>query len=353
MNNRINSYVDSYSDAVLQFEGMEKKNYLLSLSKEDLFKESIGYIQKKTAYTYGTDSSVETKITFHKTVRIPDDGKDYPLPASLGNFTVKHVDDYDEKVPVSWLSRGGVMLPIYQSEAMWISFIDNYPMAIKVGTGKINAINGQFWAEGLNFENQDYIVSSEQPWIDGYNVGNSSVRQFVANPLGRNKTVEEKITGKAVFGGIQIQAFPYKSQSYFEDFIESSIPQSLETLLKYIVESKFPCIHEDLLSCEAYCDCESLEPMGLGMGGRIRQEIFQDPYEQRVWDLDETSRCFVHLCNSYDWKKYTNDSIPVKPIDMDTYQRYKMPWFDYYSENVGLEAPDIFNTIEMKKATEI
>jgi hypothetical protein len=35
---------------------------------------------------------------------------------------MKHVDDFAEKVPSPWLEHGGVMLPMYQSEALWLSF---------------------------------------------------------------------------------------------------------------------------------------------------------------------------------------------------------------------------------------
>ena len=44
-------------------------------------------------------------IEFQRTLRIPDDGKDYPLPPGLGQFPMKHVDDYSEKVPSLWICR--------------------------------------------------------------------------------------------------------------------------------------------------------------------------------------------------------------------------------------------------------
>jgi hypothetical protein len=79
-------------------------------------------------------------IEFQRTLRIPDDGKDYPLPPGLGRFPMKHVDDFAEKVPSLWLEHGGVMLPMYQSEALWLNFnsailLDHEtscPFAIKV-----------------------------------------------------------------------------------------------------------------------------------------------------------------------------------------------------------------------------
>jgi hypothetical protein len=111
-------------------------------------------------------------LEFQRTLRIPDDGKDYPLPPGLGRFPMKHVDDFAEKVSSLWLEHGGVMLPMYQSEALWLNFDSGYlwdrdtayPFAIKVATGKINAVTGDDWIDGLERKPQDYMVSTEQPW---------------------------------------------------------------------------------------------------------------------------------------------------------------------------------------------
>ena len=54
-------------------------------------------------------------ISFQRTLRIPDDDKTYPLPPGLGSFPLRHVDDFASGLPDKWLSRGGVLLPMYQS----------------------------------------------------------------------------------------------------------------------------------------------------------------------------------------------------------------------------------------------
>ena len=64
----------------------------------------------------------QLRIHFQRTLRIPDDGKEYPLPSGLGQFELRHVDDHANSAPQDWLRHGGVMLPMYQSEAMWICF---------------------------------------------------------------------------------------------------------------------------------------------------------------------------------------------------------------------------------------
>ncbi len=162
--------------------------------------------------------SAHFAIDFQRTLRIPDDGKDYPLPPGLGRFPMKHVDDCAETVPPLWIEHGGVILPMYQSEALWLSFNSDYiserdtsyPFAIKVATGKINAVTGDDWSDRLQRKPQDYMVSSEQPWLDGFCVEKGFIRKFGARPLGAGNSVEEQITGKAEHGGIQIVIYPMK-----------------------------------------------------------------------------------------------------------------------------------------------
>ena len=168
-------------------------------------------------------------VGFQRTLRIPDDGREYPLPAGLGWFPLRHVDDHADTVPASWLARGGVILPMHQAEALWLSFDADYPMAVKVAAGKINAVSGKEWSTTLHgpknpppgyraraAHHQDYLVLPEQPWLDGFNVATGQIRQFVAMPLGGGHTAEEQITGRAEVGGIQLLAYPLKAELYTE-----------------------------------------------------------------------------------------------------------------------------------------
>jgi hypothetical protein len=95
------------------------------------------------------------QICFHRTLRIPDDGRTYPLPAGLGLFPLHDIDEFQQSVPPLWLERGGVLMPMYQSEALWIYFDTSYPFAVKVGAGKINAVTGESFGEDLAVSPQD------------------------------------------------------------------------------------------------------------------------------------------------------------------------------------------------------
>ena len=88
-------------------------------------------------------------IGFQRTLRIPDDNRDYPLPPGLETFPLNHVDDYKDKVPEAWDEHGGIFFPMYQAEAMWINLDGEYPMAVKVAAGKIDALTGENWNNEL------------------------------------------------------------------------------------------------------------------------------------------------------------------------------------------------------------
>ena len=258
-------------------------------------------------------------IEFQRTLRIPDDGRDYPLPPGLGRFALRHVDDYAERAPRAWLDRGGVMMPMHQAEALWIRFADGfetYPFAVKVATGKICAITGDPWVGHLNSDPQDYVVVPEQPWLDGYCVEKDIIRQFVAMPLGGGYTVEEQLAGEGVHGGLQIAAYPMKRERY-------------EALFDREPHAR----HRFAVACEA-----PAYDMGLAPGGRMHQEIYSDPYGLDAWDQRHVSRCFVSIANSRVWRAITGEAPPGEPPTARQYTNAGLPWFDYYSENTGTES---------------
>jgi hypothetical protein len=272
-------------------------------------------------------------VDFQRTLRIPDDGRDYPLPPGLGSFPLRHVDDHAERVPAKWLNRGGVLLPMWQSEALWLNFdsayIENretdYPFAVKVATGKISAVTGKPWRRGLSRNPQDYLVVPKQPWLDGYCVEKGVIRQFVAMPLGQGFSVEEQLTGEAEFGGLQIEVFPMRREAF---------------------ERRFPVVRRrrtGVCADVAFSALDALSPaMGLAPGGRMRQEIFEDPFSIQDWDTEHGGRCFVHLVNSIDWKRITGTNPPSDPLTAAQYTKAGFPWFDYYdAEAKALEGSEI------------
>lgn len=283
----------------------------------------------------GDDTSITTlRIEFQRTLRIPDDGKIYPLPAGFGCFPLRHVDDYKDTVPTQWIERGGVLMPMYQSEALWINFRTDYPFAVKVAAGKINTVTGELWQTELQADPQNYMVLPEQPWLDGFAVRKGMIRQFVAMPLGAGYSAEEQITGKADTGGIQLQVFPLRAEAYFRSEVEERLPKSLEDLLDELVDAELLDSGIRYSLSDASMVMES-GAMGLGAGGTMRQEVFKDTHDFSDWDLSLSSRCFVHLCNSLMWRQVTGSNPPHPPFTAKEYKRSGVPWFDYYRDDLS------------------
>ena len=283
----------------------------------------------------GHASSTTLQIEFQRTLRIPDDGKIYPLPAGFGRFPVRHVDDYKDTVPAPWIERGGVLMPMYQSEALWINFRTGYPFAVKVATGKINALTGELWRTGLQTHPQNYLVLPEQPWLDGFAVRKGVIRQFVAMPLGAGYSAEEQITGKADTGGIQLQVFPLRAEAHFRTEVAEHLPKSLEDLLDELVDVELldSGFHYSIAAPSLMCMEDAA--MGLGAGGTMRQEIFGDTHDFSDWGLSVSSRCFVHLCNSLVWRQVTGNNPLHPPFTAKEYKRAGVPWFDYYRDDLS------------------
>ena len=61
-------------------------------------------------------------LSLMRTLRIPDDGKTYPLPPGLGRFPIHPVAEFADRLPAAWRERGGYFIPLYQREAMWLQF---------------------------------------------------------------------------------------------------------------------------------------------------------------------------------------------------------------------------------------
>ncbi|MBN1196075.1 MAG: hypothetical protein JXA62_01560 [Candidatus Aminicenantes bacterium] len=263
-------------------------------------------------------------INFQRTLRIPDDGKEYPLPPGLGRFPLRHVDDFTKRLPPAWRMRGGVMLPMYRTEALWMNFDGEYihdrdteyPYAVKVAAGKICALSGKPWSEKLHRRPQDYLVVPEQPWLDGYCVEKGIIRQFVAMPLGEGYSAEEQLTGKAEFGGLQIMVFPMR-----RDIFETRFSKQKVRRIEYF-----------------YSSCEASMGMGMAPGGRMRQEIFKDPFQKSDWDIKAGLRVFVHLADAMLWRAITGNNPPTVPLTAREYSDMDGPWFDYRNE--GAEAID-------------
>jgi hypothetical protein len=255
------------------------------------------------------------RVSFQRTLRIPDDGRAYPLPPGLGSFPLRRVEDYADRVPDSWRRQGGVFVPMYQREALWLNFEGAgwRPNAMKVGIGKVNAISGTPLTMGMAPGKQDYVVVPDQPWLDGIKNAAGQVRQFIAMPLGMGYTIEGQVTGKEEFGGIQIVVYDPKPGRFPDE-----APRR---------QREFSAM---------MCECSLPAPsMGIAAGGRITQKIYPDAYGRKTWDAENYGRIYVHIVNSMMYREITGENPPSSPVSARSYAAYGYPWFSLYDEGRG------------------
>jgi hypothetical protein len=253
-------------------------------------------------------------VSYQRTLRLPDDGRTYPLPPGLGTFPIRRLEEFADRVPESWLGPGGVFLPMYQREALWLGFEAAWwkPSAVKVGLGGINALTGDPWDGTLRPDPQDYAVCPPQPWLDGIKVGSEQVRQFVAMPLGSGTTVESQLAGEERVGGLQIVVFAPRPGRFPEE-----APPGEQARGMVMAMSPTSAV------------------MGLAAGGKMRQKVYPDPHGIETWDPENRGVLHVHIVNSEQYRALTGSGPPPSPVDARAYTDRGFPWFDLYDEEAG------------------
>jgi hypothetical protein len=139
-------------------------------------------------------------IRLFRTLRVPDNGREYPLPpvramAVCYRRFSPHTTAGARHIPARacagacgaatrrnyrprWPSYGSVSpgaavedtqadaaQPMYQSEALWMSFVGSSACAIKVYAGGVNAITGRRADDEREDGGQDYVAVPQQPWL--------------------------------------------------------------------------------------------------------------------------------------------------------------------------------------------
>jgi hypothetical protein len=210
---------------------------------------------------------------------------------------------------------------------MWLHFErgltlrgSEFPVAIKVAAGKINAVTGEAWRPGLHRKPQDYLVAPRQPWLDGFAVEKGVVRQFVAMPLGEGYSTEEQITGEAEWGGLQLSITPLKANVCKAKKAEWEAAQARRRA-------------EWGFAQQAVLHSRAIAPMGLAPGGRMSQDIYPDPFRIDDWDIAAADRVFVTLVHAKDWREITGEPAPSAPPTAEEYTEAGLPWFEYYGKD--------------------
>jgi hypothetical protein len=253
-------------------------------------------------------------LAFQRTLRVPSDGRTYPLPPGFGPYPLHSVEEFRDRLPPGWMGTGHFFLSMYQREAMWIAFSAAgwKPNAVKIGVGGIDAISGLPFDGVLRDDQQNYVVCPKQLWLDGLNSRGGRVTQFTAMPLGSGQTVEGQLTGAEKIGGIEIRVYEPKPGC----FPDTPPPPDPRTSMY-----------------------SAVAPMGIAPGGTIEQKIYPDPYGLGVWDQDNWGCSVVHILNSEQFQAVTGQRPPMTSISAQDYTERGFPWFKLYDEGEEDLAP--------------
>ena len=364
-----------------------------------------------------------TQLSFNRTLRIPEDGKEYPLPAGFGRLPILKVEDYAGLVPAKWLEEGGFIIPLYQREALFLEFkgVKWRPTIAKVAVGRVNAVSGKAYDLAVRPHRQDYVVIPDQHWLDGINSGDGSVSQFVAMPLGEGYTIEAQITDEEKHGGFQFAVFDPKPERFpeldpeFRALAKSALrgrerlagqrellrmlPEDVARVIQALKKRHYSDVAHDLEMSEeevlsivaqvrnhfekklghkgfagiipsynlqsqialssapaslssapaslnsapASLNSRAAEyepdEMGIAAGGRIKQKIIEDTYGADSWNEAAFRQVIVHIVNSAVFKDLTGKELPPTPITPEQYQRFGIPWYSDYDEQIPKIAP--------------
>jgi len=262
------------------------------------------------------------RVGIQRTLRVPDDGGEYPLPPSLGRLPVRSAAEYPALVRHAAREPDHFLVPIHLQDAAWIQFdgLRTDPRAVGIAVGTVDAITGQPWSGGLQASPQNYLVVPYQPWLDGFKVRKGVVRQFVAVRLHGGESVEHQLTGRDE-GGITLASFLPKPGMLGEN----AAPRK---------------------------PARQTRELGVGAGGRIGQRLYPDPFGPRTWERAPDRVIHVHLIDAGEFTRVTGEPVPRSPTDADTYSRFGLPWFEVYDSARG-ELPATANLSTIKSVDEI
>ena len=80
---------------------------------------------------------------------------------------------------------------------------------------------------------------------------------------------------------------------------------------------------------------EASSEMGLGAGGKMKQEIYPDEYGVVSWNQKNFGRVYIHIVNSMMYREITRMEPPPTPITAKSYTECGLPWFALYDEAKG------------------
>eukprot|EP00013_Stygamoeba_regulata_P002786 CAMPEP_0177644212 /NCGR_PEP_ID=MMETSP0447-20121125/8562_1 /TAXON_ID=0 /ORGANISM="Stygamoeba regulata, Strain BSH-02190019" /LENGTH=1023 /DNA_ID=CAMNT_0019146547 /DNA_START=119 /DNA_END=3190 /DNA_ORIENTATION=+ len=133
---------------------------------------------------FSQDFCIQLKRGLRYPSKAPADNKPIPTPAPVGDLKSLKVADYAENIPEDVSRLGGLLLPMYQSESLWLCLSAACPHAVRVGVDGLNCLTGKKWTKALDSTEQDFFVCPPQHWITAFKgLEPGTIQQLVPPPL--------------------------------------------------------------------------------------------------------------------------------------------------------------------------
>jgi hypothetical protein len=267
-------------------------------------------------------------VNFHRTVRVDPD-KTSNLPPSLGHFEIYKVADFKDNCPANWEPEG-YFLAMHDKEAMWLSFHSQEPCALLVGAGGINAVTGK--KLGLDLEQDGYLVTPPQPWLDGWKGDDGSVFQFITTEYkgGDGLTVGEQIMGEdCKTGGIGLAVRTAKDREALQKKMYPEEVYGGSDITAMDFDSGLECLSfaaptgisgQSVNKCLSSVSRIACAEVGVGKGGKITQKIYPDPYGIEVWSEKPDATMAIYLIDGVSFTQITGQPMPPLPRGVEDYQ---------------------------------
>lgn len=235
-------------------------------------------------------------VEFQRTLRLPFDDRSLPGLPGLGRYPLYSVQRFARRVPVDWLEHDGGMIPMYQSEAMWMSLRPEYspsrdacyPFAVRVAVGGTDAVSGRPRRPGLDGRPGSYLVVSEPARLEGYRSEEGRHRQFVAMPLGSSYLPDGRRCPLNRFARIELLVCPLRAGCFTHHY-----PERRPVAPGSAASGRRPGLAtSDLV---------------------VRQPTLQGLFRPDDWAIDTTERFSLRLANSLHWCAMTGSPPPVAP----------------------------------------
>ena len=267
-------------------------------------------------------------ITVHRTLRVPDDDTTYGLPPGLGSFQLTDVGQVRSRVG-GW-SPGDVLLPMWQAESAWFSFSapSDYPFLVRMSVGGVNAVTGDDFTGEVDFTAEDYFEVPTQPWLDGFRVDKTTVRQFVAMPLGKGYTAAEQLTG-VDDAALRIQVTPLKGETWDRR-------QARQRTVADFGDGMAPMAAPG-------------SAMGMGAGGSITQSVAVPIEPKENWAIGAQTQATLRIINSMQWQTLTGSPPHHAPPTITEYQQHGYPWFEWYDDSLARQGSSKFADLDTVK----